>query len=115
MIIDYVAMSISLTNSKWLAINFIHLLDSQTTWVKIKKEHLLIHILFKYLNLSTAPSHELNHNKSIHERVLRFIYSSYTSPFQGFLDKNGSVTIHQKYIQALATLMYNVANNMHQS
>ena len=51
----------------------------------------------------------------MHERVLRFIYSSYTSPFQGFPDKNGSVTIHQKYIQALATLMYNVANNMHQS
>ena len=73
-----------------------HLLHSQIAWVKIKKEHSLIHNSFKYFSLITAPSYELNHNKSMQERVLTLIYSSYTSTFQGLLYKDGSLTKHQK-------------------
>ena len=61
----------------------------------------------------------MNHNKSInkkinnlHERALRLIYCDHSSDFQELLQKDNSVTIHQKNIQALATMMYKVVNNI---
>ena len=59
----------------------------------------------------------MNHNKSInkkinnlHERALRLIYCDHSSDFQELLQRDNSVTIHQKNIQALAIMMYNVVN-----
>ena len=61
----------------------------------------------------------MNHSRSLnnkinklHERALRLIYCDHTSTFEELLDKDDSVTIHQKNIQALATLMYKVRNNI---
>ena len=61
----------------------------------------------------------MNHNKSInkkinnlHERALRLIYCDHSSNFQEPLQKDNSVTIHQKNIQALAIMMYRVVNNV---
>ena len=61
----------------------------------------------------------MNHNKSInkkinnlHERALRLIYCDYSSDFQELLQRDNSVTIHQKNIQALAIMMYKVINNI---
>ena len=61
----------------------------------------------------------MNHNKSInnrinslHERALRLIYCDHSSNFQELLQRDNSVTIHQKNIQALAILMYKVTNNI---
>ena len=61
----------------------------------------------------------MNHNKSInkkinnlHERALRLIYCDHSSNFQELLQRNKSVTIHQKKIQALAIIMYKVVNKI---
>ena len=61
----------------------------------------------------------MNHNKSInkkinnlHERTIRLIYSDHSSNFQELLQRDNSVTIHQKNIQALAIMMYKVVHNI---
>ena len=61
----------------------------------------------------------MNHNKSInkkinnlYERALTLIYCDYSSDFQELLQRDNSVTIHQKNIQALATMMHKVVNNI---
>ena len=61
----------------------------------------------------------MNHNKSInkkinnlHERALRLIYCDHSSDFQELLQRDNSVTIHQKNIQALAIMMYKVVNKI---
>ena len=60
----------------------------------------------------------MNHNKSInkkinnlHERALRLIYCDHSSNFQELLQRDNSVTIHQRNIQAPAMLMYKAVNN----
>ena len=61
----------------------------------------------------------MNHNKSVnkkinnlHERALRLIYCDHSSNFQELLQRNNSVTIHQKNIQALAIMMHKVVNKI---
>ena len=61
----------------------------------------------------------MNCNKSInkkinnlHERALRLIYCDHSSDFQELLQRDNSVTIHHKNIQALAIMMYKVVNNV---
>ena len=53
-----------------------------------------------------------NRNNSLHERALRLIYCDHSSNCQELLQRDNSVTIHQKNIQALAILMYKVTNNI---
>ena len=48
----------------------------------------------------------------IHERALRIVYKDYDSSFNTLLEKSGSVTIHHKNIQLLATEMYKVIQGM---
>ena len=48
----------------------------------------------------------------IHERALRIAYNDYESNFNQLLDKNNSVTIHHRNIQALATEIYKTLNNL---
>ena len=54
----------------------------------------------------------MNHNKSrnkkinnLHERALRLIYCDHSSNFKELLQRDNSVTIHQKNIKALAIMM----------
>ena len=61
----------------------------------------------------------MSHNKSInkkinnlHERALRLTYCDHSSNFQELLQRNNSVTIHQKNIQALAIMMHKVVNKI---
>ena len=61
----------------------------------------------------------MDHNKSInkkinnlHERALRLIYCDHSSNFQELLQRDSSVTIHQKNIQALAIMMSKLLNNI---
>ena len=56
----------------------------------------------------------MNHNRSVNktinnlrERALRSIYCDQSSNFQELLQRNNSVTIHQKNIQALAKMVVN--------
>ena len=60
----------------------------------------------------------MNHNRSlnnninrIHERALRIVYRVQKSPFKELLEKDNSVTVHVKNLQALVTAMYEVQNN----
>ena len=48
----------------------------------------------------------------LHERCLRIIYNDKTFTFKELLEKDNSVSIHYRNIQALAIEMYKVANGM---
>ena len=48
----------------------------------------------------------------LHERCLRIVYSDKTSSFKKLLKKDGSVTIHTRNLQTLATEMFKVYKNL---
>ena len=48
----------------------------------------------------------------IHERALRIAYNDYTSDFQLLLEKDDSVTIHHKNIQALVIEIYKTVKTL---
>ena len=58
---------------------------------------------------SRALNNKINR---LHERCLRMIYNDITSTFKELLEKDNSVSIHYRNIQALAIEMYKVANGM---
>ena len=49
-----------------------------------------------------------NKINSIHERALRITYQDHISTFQELLNKNNSVSIHHRSLQALATEMFKI-------
>ena len=53
-----------------------------------------------------------NKINSIHEKALRITYGDKTSTFQQLLEKGNSVSIHHSNLQALATEMFNISNNL---
>ena len=69
--------------------------------------------------INYCPHIWMNYNKSIntkvnklHERALRLIYCDNSSNFQELYQRDTSVAIHQKIIQALAIIMHKVVNNI---
>ena len=48
----------------------------------------------------------------LYERCLRIIHSEKTSSFEKLLEKDGSVTIHTRNLQTLATEMFKVYKNL---
>ena len=61
------------------------------------------------MNQSKSINKKIN---NLHEGALRLIYCNHTSNLQELLQRDNSVTIHQKNIQALAIIMYKVVNNI---
>ena len=58
-------------------------------------------------------SRSLNNKiNSLHERALRITYGDRSSSFENLLKKDNSVSIHHRNIQALATEMFKVENNI---
>ena len=53
-----------------------------------------------------------NKINSLHERALRITYGDRSSSFENLLEKDNSVSIHHRNIQALATEMFKVKNNI---
>ena len=53
-----------------------------------------------------------NKINSIHERALRITYGDKTSTFQQLLEKDNSASIHHRNLQALATEMFKISNNL---
>ena len=58
--------------------------------------------------------HSRTNNRRIdrlHERCLKIIYNDKRSSFKELLEKDSSVSIHERNVQILATEMYKVSNN----
>ena len=53
-----------------------------------------------------------NKINSIRERALRITYGDKTSTFQHLLEKDNSVSIHHRNLQALATEIFKISNNL---
>ena len=51
-----------------------------------------------------------NRINNIHERALRITYKDYNSTFQDLLEKDNSVTVHQRNLQVLATEIFKTKN-----
>ena len=58
---------------------------------------------------SRALNNKIN---KLHERALRQVYTDKSLTFEQMLEKDGSVTIHQRNLQKLATEMYKVKNGL---
>ena len=58
---------------------------------------------------SRKLNHKINH---IHERALRLVYNDYTSTFENVLLMDGSVSIHHRNIQKVATEMFKAKSNL---
>ena len=50
--------------------------------------------------------------RNLHERCLRLIYNDKNSSYEELLTKDGSVSIHHRNIQALATEFYKIKNGL---
>ena len=50
--------------------------------------------------------------RNLHERCLRLIYNDKNSSCKELLTKDGSVSIHHRNIQALATEFYKIKNGL---
>ena len=56
---------------------------------------------------SRTLNNQINH---IHERALRLVYKDYVASFEEQLTRDGTVTIHERNIQMLATELFKVVN-----
>ena len=54
-------------------------------------------------------------NNKMKERALRIAYKDYTSSFVSLLEKDKSITIHQKTVQLLMTEIFKTINNLNPS
>ena len=52
---------------------------------------------------------------TIHERALRIAYNDYISNFETLLEKDGDVSIHQTFVQTLATEIFKTKNDLNPS
>ena len=48
----------------------------------------------------------------LHERALRIVYQDYASSFTEFLEKDNSITIHNRKKQFIATALFKVKNEL---
>ena len=100
------------------ASNKLHALARVSNYIDEDKRRILFNPYFSS-QFNYCPLIWMNHNKSInkkinnlHESALRLIYCDHSSDFQELLQRDNSVTIHQKNIQTLAILMYKVVNSI---
>ena len=96
----------------------LHALSRVTPYMNFSKRRILMNAFFKsqfsYCPLVWMCHSCANNNKinRLQERCLRVIYSDKQSSFQTLLEKDGSVSIHNRNLQFLATEMYKVKNNL---
>ena len=89
-----------------------------TPYMELGKRRMLMNAFFNsqfnYCSVSWMCHSRALNNKinRLHERCLRIIYNDKTSTFKELLEKDNSVSIHYRNIQALAVEMYKVANGM---
>ena len=87
-------------------------------FININKRRILMNSFFKsqfnYCSLIWMCRSRTNNRKinRLHERRLRIIYNDKQSSFIKLLEKDNSVSIHQKYLQILAIEMFKVSNSL---
>ena len=98
--------------------NKVHALARLSNYMDQDKKRILFNSYFlsqfcycplMWMNQSKSINNRIN---SLRERALRLIYRDHSSICQDLLQRDNSVTIHQKNIQALAILMNKVTNNI---
>ena len=87
-------------------------------YMDLSKRHMVMNAFFN-LQFSYCPLIWMCHNcttnrkiNRLHERFLRIIYNDKQSSFKMLLEKDSSVSIHDKNIQCLTTEMYKVSNGL---
>ena len=94
----------------------LHALSRITPYMNFSKRRMnaFFKSQFSYCPLVWMCHSRANNNKinRLHERSLRVIYSDKQSSFHTLLEKDGSVSIHNRNLQFLATEMYKVKNNL---
>ena len=80
----------------------------------ISQAFLRAFVMFNYCPLVWMfHSRKLNHRINIkHERALRVTYQDYKSTFLKLLEKDNSVTIHQRNLKVLASEIFNAKNDL---
>ena len=96
----------------------IHALARVTPFMNLSKRRLLMNSFFK-TQFNYCPliwmCHSRENNRKIyrlHERCLRTIYNDKQSSFNDLLERDGSVAIHERNLQFLATEMYKISNGL---
>ena len=89
-----------------------------TSCMSLSKKRSLINAFFNsqfnYCLLIWMCHSRENNNKinRLHERCLRIIYNDKRSSFNALLEKDGSVSIHERNVKILATKMFKVSKNL---
>ena len=96
----------------------INALSRVASYMNISKRRILLSASFKsqfsYCPLVSMCHSRANNDKinRLHERCLRIIYSDKQSSFETLLEKDGSVSVHNRNLQILATEMYKIKNDL---
>ena len=96
----------------------INALSRITPYMNVSKKRILMNAFFKsqfsYCPLIWMCHSRANNNKinRLHERCLRIAFSDKQSSFETLLEKDSSVSIHNRNLQILATEMYKIKNNL---
>ena len=96
----------------------INALSRITPYMNVSKKRVLMNAFFKsqfsYCPLIWMCHSRANNNKinRLHERCLRIVFSDKQSSFETLLEKDSSVSIHNRNLQILATEMYKIKNNL---
>ena len=96
----------------------INALSRITPYMNVSKKRILMNAFFKsqfsYCPLIWMCHSRANNNKinRLHERCLRIVFSDKQSSFETLLEKDSSVSIHNRNLQFLATEMYKIKNNL---
>ena len=96
----------------------INALSRITPYMNVSKKRILMNTFFEsqfsYCPLIWMCHSRANNNKinRLHERSLRVVFSDKQSSFETLLEKDSSVSIHNRNLQILATEMYKIKNNL---
>ena len=96
----------------------VHVLARITPYMSIPKKKLLMNSLFTsqfnyclltWMCRSRAMNNKINR---LHERCLCIVHSDKKSSFEKLLEKDGSVTIHTRNLQTIATEIFKIYKNL---
>ena len=95
----------------------INALSRITPFINISKRRILMNSFFNS-QFNYCPLVWMFHSRSINnkinclqERVLRVVYNDFKSSFGNLLEKDGTVSMHAKNLQKLATEIFKISKN----